>query len=145
MPKLDINIPTAEFKSFMKAYPKAIGQLVKNFSRDRWKDQGYYAEGTSSFVPWKKRTREYWSYEGGRKVRFSKGKAILVNSENLRASVKVMSATQSRVEVGSTLKYADRHNEGTKGMFKRTFINDNKKLGEKLEKSVTLLMKNKGL
>lgn len=133
---LKINIPTKEFKAFMNAYPRAIGQLVVNFSRENWKKQGYYADNSSNFVNWSKRKRE---------TRQSRGKSILVDSGNLRASVKQMKATPKQIIVGSTLPYADKHNEGRGGMAKRTFINDNLILGKELEKSVTLLMKNKGL
>ena len=131
-----INIPTAEFRAFMKSYPRAIAQIVVSFSRENWKNQGYYIENTSNFKKWDSRKRE---------TRFSRGKAILVSSGNLRASVKTLKATKDVIEVGSTLPYSDAHNEGRDGYPKRQFINDNKVLGKRIEKSVTLLMKNKGL
>jgi len=120
----------------MRAYPRAIAQIVVSFSRENWKKQGYYAENTSNFKKWPTRKRE---------SRQSRGKAILVDSGNLRASVKQMKATAKQIIVGSTLPYADKHNEGSGNTPKRQFINDNKVLGKRLEKSVTLLMKKKGL
>lgn len=133
---LKINIPTKEFRAFTRKYPNAIAQIVVNFSRENWRKQGYYIENTSNFKKWPKRKRE---------TRFSEGKAVLVSSGNLRASVKKISATPKQIIVGSTLPYSDKHNEGRDGMPKRQFINDNLKLGKELEKSVTLLMKKVGL
>ena len=120
----------------MSKYPNAIAQIVVSFSRENWKKQGYYVENTSNFKKWPKRKRE---------TRFSQGKAILVSSGNLRASVKKISATPKQIIVGSTLPYSDKHNEGEDGYPKRQFINDNLVLGKRLEKSVTLLMKKVGL
>ena len=139
-----INIPIPEFKSFMKDVIKVAANEAKNFTIDNWKLKGSYVENTSSFKPWSPRKREYYSYENGRKVRFSKGKDVLVNTGDLRLSIKETVLSRTRALVYSALPYSAKHNEGLDGMTKRQFLNDNKKLGEKLEKSVTLLMKNKG-
>jgi phage gpG-like protein len=145
MAKFNINIPHKEFKAFVAAYPKVIAQTIVTFSRDNWKKQGYYQEGTTNFKAWKRRKREYYRYRKGKKVLYSGGKDTLVSSGDLRASVKALSITKHRIVVGSTLSYADKHNEGRGSMPKRTFINDNKKQGRLIENRVTLLMKRKGL
>jgi phage gpG-like protein len=150
-----INIPTPEFKSFMNDVTKVLAVEGQNFSVENWKRQGYYKEGTSSFQSWQPRKREYYQVvRKGRKVKkgrkgrvlsSSKGKAILVSSGDLRLSVKGRRFSMTRALITSNLKYSARHNEGLNGMPKRTFLNDNKVLGKRLEKSVTLLMKRKGL
>ena len=131
-----INIPIPEFKSFMKDVTKVAANEAKAFTIENWKRQGYYIENTASFKPWKARKRE---------SRRSRGKDILVDTGDLRLSIKSRVLSKTRALVYSALPYSAKHNEGLDGMPKRTFLNDNLKLGEKLEKSVTLLMKNKGL
>ena len=131
-----INIPIPEFKAFMKDVTKVLAREATTFSVENWKRQGYYQEGTSSFRPWKKRARE------GRR---SRGKAILVDTGDLRLSVKGRAVSKTRAVVQSNLPYSARHNEGLDGMPKRTYLNDNLVLGKRLEKSVILLMKLKGL
>lgn len=134
--KNKINIPIPEFKAFMNNVTKVIAVTAKKHSVDRWKDQGYYIENTGSFKPWKARKRE---------TRQSRGKAILVDTGDLRLSVKGRAVSKTRAIVQSALPYSAKHNEGLGSMPKRQFLNDNLILGKELEKSVTLLMKRKGL
>lgn len=57
-------------------------------------------------TPWAKRKND---------KKKDKGRAILVKSGRLRNSIHIISATPQRIEVGTSVPYAQAHNDGFKG------------------------------
>lgn len=72
-----------------------------------------------------------------RTARRNIGRALLVDTGALRRDVKVRLLTFKKIVIGTTrIIYARRHNEGLKGMPKREFLGDSKKLDKKLKKLI---------
>ena len=72
-----------------------------------------------------------------RTARRNAGRALLVDTGALRRDVQVRLITSRKIVIGtSRLVYAQRHNEGLKGMPKREFLGDSKKLDAKVNKLI---------
>ena len=72
-----------------------------------------------------------------RTARRNAGRALLVDTGALRRDVQVRLTTLKKIVIGTTrIIYARRHNEGLKGMPKREFLGDSKKLDKKVNKLI---------
>lgn len=72
-----------------------------------------------------------------RTARRNEGRALLVDTGALRRDVRARLITLNRIVLGtSRIVYARRHNEGLKGMTKREFLGDSKKLDKKVKKLI---------
>lgn len=118
----------AKFKAMKRSLPIVVANAAKNHYVDSFKKGGFTDENLD---PWEKRKAK--DKRGGKR-------AILVKTGALRRSIRIVSATFSRIEVGSTgTKYAKRHNQGLDGMPKRQFIGASRKL----QKKIRLIIKRK--
>lgn len=80
-----------------------IGAQAVVFYKQRFQEQAW-ADNTTQ--PWAKRK------PGAKRNR---GRAILIDTGRLRRSIRVISATQSSVTIGTDVPYARAHNEGFRG------------------------------
>lgn len=70
-------------------------------------------------------------------ARRNSGRALLVDTGALRRDIKIRSTRMGKILIGTErIIYARRHNEGLKGMPKREFLGDSKKLDTKLKKTI---------
>lgn len=84
--------------------PGVLGTVAMNYFKDSFRRQGWR---NTNLVPWAKRKA---------KGKRDKGRAILVQSGRLRNSIRIITATFKRTEVGTNVPYADAHNSGYKGV-----------------------------
>ncbi|MEY3119353.1 MAG: hypothetical protein RIT30_1286 [Bacteroidota bacterium] len=90
-----------DLKQAIKSVPKVMGTASENFFKDNFKRQGFSGESAwikrkdSDFLTKKKR-------ESG----------ILIKTGSLRRSIRIIEKTANGVRVGSTLPYAEIHNNG---------------------------------
>lgn len=104
---------TAEFDQMvnrvagaLRAIPRRAGVLAVNFSKNRFRKQGWFDHTAE---PWEKRKKGWGKPE-------RPGRAILVKSANgLLRSIRVISTSPDRVVIGTPAPYAKVHNEGFKG------------------------------
>lgn len=94
---------------------EAINHFTLNFRK-----QGFDDDGVKKWQP-RKRERKRDS-----------GRAILIKTGQLRRSLIKRKADKSAVYIISSLPYANRHNEGIKGMPKRQFVGDSRKLNRNI-------------
>lgn len=94
----------AELAKAQKALPRKIAVVAVNFSKERFRQQGWQDKGLQRWMPRKKR--------GDRQT---DNRAILVKSGRLRRSIRAVSVTGSRVVIGTDVPYAKVHNEGGTG------------------------------
>lgn len=105
----------------LRAIPRRAGVLAVNFSKDRFRHQGWFDHTAE---PWAKRKKGW-----GRAER--PGRAILVKSGRLRRSPRVISVSPDRVVVGTDVPYARAQNEGFKGKVKQNVkAHTRRKLGK---------------
>lgn len=89
-----------DYQRFKKSLPQAIGTEAVNFAKDNFRKQGFQDVGIKK---WKKRKA------GSRRNR---GRAILVDTGTLKRSIRITRITRSQVHIGSSVEYAQIHNEG---------------------------------
>jgi phage gpG-like protein len=94
---------------------EAVNFYTRNFTKQGFDDNGV--------EHWKGRKRER---------KRDSGRAILVKSGALRRSLLKRKAGKLSVFIISPLAYANRHNEGLKGMPKRQFVGNSRKLNKKI-------------
>ena len=115
----------AAFKAMKRTLPIVVANAAKNHFLEGFRKGGFTDEG---FDPWVKRKT---------KAKRNAGRAILVDTGHLRRSIRVISASFDKIEVGSTgTKYASRHNQGLDGMPKRQFIGKSGQLRKKISKII---------
>lgn len=113
------------FKQMKRTLPVVVANTAKNHFLEGFRKGGFTDE---TFDPWAKRKA---------KARRNAGRAILVDTGQLRRSIKTITANFNRIEVGSTgTKYAARHNQGLDGMPKRQFIGNSGQLRKKIRKII---------
>lgn len=118
------------FKQAKRALPILVANTAKNHFLEGFRKGGFTDE---VFDPWAKRKA---------KARRNVGRAILVDTGQLRRSIRTVTATFSRIEVASTgTKYAARHNQGLDGMPKRQFIGKSGQLRKKIRKIIQIQLK----
>lgn len=103
-----------------------MGVKAKNHFQANFRAQGFVDIGID---PWKQRKAQ--------DKRNKKTRAILVQSGLLRRSIGILGMPGEKVIVGTRgVKYAKRHNEGLKGMPKRQFIGNSKKLENNIREAI---------
>lgn len=127
------DITARQLRGLQKIGKKAkriVGTEAKKHFRKSFREQGFTDTAKTA---WEKRKNDRSPRDIGR--------AILVDSGNLRDSVEILRQTKSTVEVGSKEKYAAIHNEGLEGkawgkhpfkMPKRQFVGNSAKLHKKM-------------
>ena len=83
--------------------PREIGRIAVNFSKERFRAQNWVDNNTD---PWKKRRFNGKGKSASRGILVGKG------SGRLKRSIRLISATQTLVKIGTDVPYAQVHNEG---------------------------------
>jgi phage gpG-like protein len=128
-PGFEFKKTLQKFQQVKQQAPKVIAENSKNHFIEGFRKGG--GQTDDSKTGWEPRKST---------AKRNAGRAILVDTGALRRSITVLKATWKEIIIGTQrIKYAERHNEGLKGMPKREFIGDseemnkeNKKLLEKL-------------
>ena len=99
-----------------KILPTILSEQAKSFFQDSFTNQGFTDK-----------TLVKWQQSRAAKAR---GGATLVDSGILKGAIMVSSLTLSGFSVGvrGDIKYAEQHNNGTKGQVKRQFIGNSERL-----------------
>ena len=99
-----------------KILPTILSEQAKNFFQDSFANQGFTDK---TLVKWQQS-------RAGKK----RGGATLVDSGILRGAIMVTNVNASGFQAGvrADVKYAQQHNEGTKGQVKRQFIGRSERL-----------------
>ena len=87
-----------------KAYerlPNEIAAIAVKFSKERFRDQA-----------WLDNTREPWKQRSRKRVGKSRSQTLLVDKGRLKRSIRKISASPTRVVIGTDVPYAQIHNEG---------------------------------
>jgi phage gpG-like protein len=137
MPNLPITVGEmkAALAKALPLLPHRMGVLAVAFSMERFRQQNWI--GSSGVEPWKPRKKDSLK---------NKGKGILIQSGNLRRSIRITAETRDGVTVGSNIIYAKVHNEGSTetvqiSAHKRTLgtidITELNKAGKPKKKAVT--------
>lgn len=132
--RINIDKAVAKFKRVQKSLPVKIGNIALNHFKKSFRDEGFTDK---KLDPWQKRKRPNKADRAtGRR------RAILVDSGNLKRSLKVRSARFEAIKVGSYgIRYAEIHNKGLTGlafgkhrfkMPKRQFIGDSEVMNKKI-------------
>jgi phage gpG-like protein len=120
--------------------PKIIANQSLNHYLEGFRKGG--GQTDASINGWKKRKLKLRDFASkGRKTRQrarrQKGRAILVDTGQLRNDLQVISRSRREIVLGTKrIPYAARHNEGL-NMPKREFIGDSRELNEKNMKRIT--------
>lgn len=126
MPKqIDFDRINKNLDKMARDLPRLAANAMLNHSKKAFRDQGFTDAALS---PWAARKRG-----NAADRRTNKNRAILVDSGNLRRSLRVRKRTFSEIAVGSYgIPYAKRHNQGLAGMPQRRFVGRSKVLTKKL-------------
>lgn len=92
----------------VKVMPRRAATLAVNFSKQRFSQSAWVDNSTE---PWKKRSQKTWRTESRKR----QGRAILVDSGHLRRSIRVIYVNDERAVIGTSLPYAQVHNDGFRG------------------------------
>ena len=103
--------------------PSELGNMSKNFFVENFKRQGFLDSTVERWAPRK---------------HADAGRAILVQSGDLRKSIRILRKSKDTVVIGSDLKYAGYHNSGTGKLPKREFVGDSVELRRKLKAKIIL-------
>jgi phage gpG-like protein len=115
----------AKFRAAQAKIPRIVARKAVNHSLKAFDDQGFT---DATFSPWKARTT---SNRADRAT--GKRRAILVDSGNLRRSIRASSATWSRIAIGAYgINYATFHNQGTNRLPRRRFLGPSKVLNAQI-------------
>ena len=93
----------SEFKRELMILPQMMGTVCVNFFKERFRAQAWTDQAAS---PWAARK------PGSKR---NKGRAILISSGRLRNSIAIINTTANSVTVGTSVPYAEIHNEGFDG------------------------------
>ena len=108
MAKVDLTDFTRKVDTLsqtLKTLPNEIGAVAVNFSKERFVSQSWIDKTKRN---WKPRKKDRRSQHGNK----TKNQTLLVQTGRLKKSIRVISADESRVVVGSNVPYAKIHNEG---------------------------------
>lgn len=92
-----------KFSDVLPKIPRTVGGLAVTFFKESWRRQGWLDKSLQKWLP-----RRHPSPSDA-------GKAILVQRGHLRNSIRILSSDSQSVVVGSTLPYAEPHNDGGRG------------------------------
>lgn len=101
----DISQWTRKMQALKSAYaklPNEIAAVAVNFSKERFRQQAWLDESPERWKPRKKPRK------GGKK----RGQTLLVDTGRLKKSIRKVSASTSRVVIGTDVPYASIHNYG---------------------------------
>lgn len=96
------KVVARNFARAKRRLPKLMGDEVVRFSRTRFQAQA-----------WTDKSAKKW--EPRKNPKKGRGRSILVKSGRLRNSVRILQADFNQIVVGSSLPYAQAHNDGFKG------------------------------
>lgn len=104
----DLGKQMAEFEreaqQRLKHFPVIAASTAENFFKDRFRTQDWTDTTTE---PWKKISD---------KAKRNKGRAILTDTGDLKRSIRIIKSDWSSVQVGTNLPYAEKHNNGFRGI-----------------------------
>lgn len=127
--KIDFDRLNGNLDRMARDLPRMLGVEMLNHTKQAFRAQGFTG---SSFSAWQRRKTQNRADR-----RTNKQRAILVDSGNLRRSLRVRKATFKETAVGAYgVPYASVHNRGLNGMPKRQFVGRSKVLNKKLERIV---------
>lgn len=113
-----------EAKQLKTILPRIIANDSLNWFLEGFRKGG----GQTDAGSWRERKRT---------AKRNSGRGILVDTGALRRDVKIRRTTFKSIVLGTlSIVYARRHNEGLKGMPKREFLGDSKKLDKKNKKTI---------
>lgn len=132
MPKneLDLTPLIKLFQQEKKTLPAKLGNGAVKFFRSNFDREGFLDRSVSK---WKRRK---YRPRGGQKK-------ILTVSGRLKRSIRRLQTSWGRIVIGSKgVIYAERHNEGLKGMPKRQFIGESATLEKAIKKRIEKEIRN---
>lgn len=100
----NFNDVAIKFHQVRMQLPGVLGTVAVNYFKDSFRRQGWRDR---SLTPWQKRANE--------KNKKNKGRSILIASGRLRNSIHIIQATPRMIVVGTSVPYAQAHNEGFTG------------------------------
>jgi phage gpG-like protein len=129
MGKFEFDKVLARFKETQSRLPRSIARLAVNYSKEAFRAQGWT---DVTFSPWAARKRP------SRADRNTKNKrAILIETGNLRRSIRASEANWSRIRYGAYgIEYATYHNNGTAKLPRRRFIGPSVKLNNAIRREI---------
>lgn len=112
-----------DVKTVLEHLPDEAGQIAvdhahKNFDKQQFGDKGKSGK---------------WQSRKASKNKRDEGRAILIKSGELKASIDYEAGVM-QVSIGSDKVYAERHNEGLKGMPKRQYMGPSPEIDDEIEK-----------
>ena len=128
----DFNKKQMEFIEFQINAPEVIAENSKNWFLEGFRKGG--GQTDDSLSGWSPRNSRNKTIKRNAESKGKKESRLILEGD-LWNDIKVIVSTWSKIEIGtSNIKYADRHNEGLKGMPKREFIGDSEKMNESNKK-----------
>lgn len=131
-----------KFNDFKIDAPKVIANNSKNWFLEGFRKGGFQTD--ASKTGWEKRQpRKKTIKRNAESPGLKKRKLILEG--DLKRALKVLEQTWHKIEIGvlgEEIPYAERHNEGLKGMPKSEFVGDSKGLNESNKKLLAKLVGN---
>jgi len=134
--KIDLNKIKAGFQTFQRVIPVVVANNSKNHFLKGFRRGGGQTDASKSGWTQRKRSRS----------RANEGRAVLVQSGDLRADIRVRKTSFGRSVIGTssaTSDYSNVHNEGLRSgrgagfqMPKREFIGDSVELQKKNEQLI---------
>jgi phage gpG-like protein len=91
-----------ELKRSIERMPMVAGGTAVAFFKENFRRQGFLSDGTVK--KWKARNK------GAAR---NKGRALLIDSGTMRRDIRVLTASGMMVVVGTTVPYAEAHNDGS--------------------------------
>jgi phage gpG-like protein len=133
--KFDFDKILAKFAKTQQQIPREVARLVVNHSKEAFRDGGFT---DNTLAPWAPRKR------GNRADRRTgKTRALLVDSGNLRRSIRASRVSFREVRVGAYgIEYATYHNQGVAGRLpKRKFLGESAVLRRRIRLAILTSMK----
>lgn len=113
-----------QIKKIFAKMPDVVGSIAVDTTMDSFSAEQFQDQGSQKWAPRK-------NDKDSGKAR-DKRRALLVDSGDLRRSIDYESRP-GEVAVGTDVKYAQRHNEGLKGMPQRQFMGESSVMDKKVE------------
>ena len=106
MAHTSVNELESRFRVILEKLPPLAGAEVVNFAMENFRQQGFGSPGS-----WPKRKNPTkWGT-----VPRNSGRNLLIDTGNLKRSIRVLRFNQDEVVIGTDVPYAKVHNEGFKG------------------------------
>jgi len=125
--KIKNPITKADINRFKSRIPVLLANQAQNHFLEGFRKGGKQTDAS----------RSGWKQRKAARSRKNQGRAILVQSGDLRADIKRRETSFARTVVGTrNIIYAARHNDGLAAMPKREFIGDSRALDRKNRKLI---------